>query len=209
MELLMTESSQLALERLRSTDNLQWYIIPILIFVIYVYLVEIEKGRWGAVLVGVIAYAVEFIWEMFNASILHFTQYAPLWSTPHGSSFLIYTGYNIEISALFAVAGIFVVKSLPADRKAKILGLPNRIVIPVILGLICVATEITLNLAGFLVWDYSWWIALTPVIYITPWFVTAYLYDNTTLRTKKITALVVVPLAICCHILFALVLQWI
>ena len=39
----MAESARLALAQLRDTSNFSWYIIPIFIFVFYVYSVEVEK----------------------------------------------------------------------------------------------------------------------------------------------------------------------
>jgi len=78
----MTDASVQALSVLRSTDNLQWYIIPLLVFVFYIYFVEIEKKNWSPVLLGLAFWATEFIWEMFNALILHFTEYSALWTTP-------------------------------------------------------------------------------------------------------------------------------
>ncbi|QUH27756.1 hypothetical protein [Vallitalea guaymasensis] len=39
----MTVSAKQGLEILRTTSNFQWYVIPILIIVIYIYAVEVEK----------------------------------------------------------------------------------------------------------------------------------------------------------------------
>lgn len=41
-----TESAQQALAILRDGSQFQWYVIPLLAFVFYVYTVEVEKRKW-------------------------------------------------------------------------------------------------------------------------------------------------------------------
>jgi len=57
----MTAASAQALSVLRSTENLQWYIIPLMVSVVYIYFVEIEKKNWSPVLLGLAFWATEFI----------------------------------------------------------------------------------------------------------------------------------------------------
>ena len=45
----MTDASLEALAKLRSPDYFQWYVIPLLAFVIYVYFSEIEKKNIGTI----------------------------------------------------------------------------------------------------------------------------------------------------------------
>ena len=49
----MTEASKRALEGLRDLSTVQWYVIPLLAVVFYIYVVEIKKarksGNWDAV----------------------------------------------------------------------------------------------------------------------------------------------------------------
>lgn len=210
----MTEASLQALRILRSPDHLQWYVVPLLVFVVYVYVAETARKNWSAVLLGICAWAAELIWEMFNASILHFSGYAPLWSTPGGgSAYVIYVGLNIEIAFFFAVAGVIVVKSLPADRGLKILGIPNRLLIPFGWGLLAVFVEVLLNRAGLLVWDYAWWswpnIWLIVAAYCLPWYGLAWAHDRLSLRAKAIGAGILPPAAILCHLMFACWLRWV
>lgn len=209
----MTESSIKVLSILRKTDNLQWYVVPLLIFVIYVYVVEIEKKNWSAVLLGICACASEFMWEMFNALILHFTNYAPLWTTPTNSAYVIYAGFNIEIAVLFATAAILLIKSLPEDKNKKIMSIPNRIFIPVIWGIICVIVETVLYKAGILVWDYWWWrwphIYLITLVYIAPWLLIAWAHDNLTTKVKIIGAILLPLVALICHVTLVVILKWI
>lgn len=209
----MTQASITVLENLRSTEQLSWYVVPLLIFVIYVYSVEMEKKNYSAVLLGIIGFSGELIWEMMNALVLHFTRFAPLWCTPGKSSFILYAGYNLEIGVFFALAPLLIIKMLPGDKKAKLLGLPNRLMVPLLLGITCVVIELLLNRAGILVWSYSFWsfpnIFLIALVYISPWFLVVYSHDKVRLEMKKLFALIVPCAALLCHVLFAEVLKWI
>jgi len=209
----MTEASKTVTGALRSTENLQWYVVPLLIFVIYIYVTEAERKNWHAFFLGIAVWAGELIWEMFNALILHFTQYASLWSTPGKSAYILYSGLNIEIGAFFAVAGIIVVKGLPEDTKVKILGVPNRIFMPVFWGVLSVTVEVLLNRAGLLVWDWWWWgwphLYLVVLAYMVPWFGITVAYDRMSLGSKKRWAAILVAAAAVCHLVFAVWLRWI
>jgi hypothetical protein len=212
-ETIMTESSKAVLEALRSTENLQWYVVPLLIFVIYVYVTEAERKNWHAFYIGIAVWAGELIWEMINALILHFTQFASLWSTPGKSAYILYSGLNIEIAAFFAVVGVILVKSLPEDRSVKIIGVPNRVFLPVFWGIISVTVEVLLNRAGLLVWDWWWWgwpnLYLVVAVYVIPWFGITIAHDRMSLQTKKRCAAVLVVSAVLCHCIFAVWLVWI
>ena len=209
----MTVESIQALSVLRSADNMQWYIIPLLTAVVYIYFVEVERKNWSPVILGLAFWAAEFTWEIFNALILHFTNYAPLWLTPGKSSFVIYAGLNIEISFFFAVYGLMVLKILPEDRNMKIMGIPNRFFIPTVLGLCGLFVEIILNRCNMLIWTYSFWkwpnLYLLAVGYCLPLLILAWLHDNLSLRAKKIFLVLMSALAITGHIVFAVILKWI
>lgn len=209
----MTSASQKVLSILRSTDNMQWYVVPLLIFVIYVYVAEAERKNWSVFYIGICTWAGELIWEMFNGLVLHFSGYAALWSTPGQSAYVLYAGLNIEIAAFFAVAGVIITKSLPEDRARKVMGIPNRIFLPVFWGLLAVTVETLLNQAGLLVWDYWWWkwphLWLIIFVYVSPWFLITWAYDNMSLATKKKWAAILVVSAAALHVLLAVVLKWI
>jgi len=209
----MTEASVQALSVLRSTGNMQWYVVPLLVSVFYIYFVEIEKKNWSPVLLGLTFWATEFIWEIFNALLLHVTDYSALWTTPGKSAFVIYAGLNIEISFFFAVYGLMVIKILPEDKHEKILGISNRIFIPAVLGLTGMFVEVLLNKADMLIWAYRFWdwpnVYLIAIAYVTPLLVLVWLHDNLTLRAKKMAVVLMSALAITCHIVFATILKWV
>jgi hypothetical protein len=152
--------------------------------------------------------------EIWNGLVFHFTNYAPLWGTPGKTAYLILIGLNIEICFMFAVAGIVFAKMLPADKKLKILGIPNRIFFAVVNAIFCVIVEIILNAADALTWEYSWWNARFPLLiflfgYLTFFLVSYRVFDMDTIR-KKINALsVIYGVDITVLILFGVILKWI
>ena len=99
---------------LRDPDRFHWATVTLLGFALYVYAVEIERGNWGAVLAGLAFWSVDWINEVVNALVLHFTDRAAIWTATGDTSYQILIGLNVEISLLFLVAGIVFVKQLPA-----------------------------------------------------------------------------------------------
>ncbi|MBI9078022.1 MAG: hypothetical protein JEZ02_21675 [Desulfatibacillum sp.] len=210
----MTEASIQALSLVRNPENMKWYVVPLIVIAIYMYIVDAEQKNWSAILLGLAFWAGEFVWEMFNALVLHFSGFAAMWSTPGGdSAYVIYAGLNIEIAFFFSVVGLMIVKALPEDKKLKILGVSNRILIPVGFGLLAVFVEVCLNQCNLLVWDYGWWrwpnIGLIVVVYCAPFYLIARLHDALSLRAKKIALAVTTSLAVVCHVLFATILGWV
>ncbi len=153
----MTEASRAALGILRDPSHLQWYVIPLLAFVIYVYAVEIEWCNWNTVLAGLAFYGLEWLLEIGNGLVLHFSGRSAIWTTPGNTSFLLLIGLTLEISMMFAVAGVVFAKLLPRDPRTRILGMPNRWFFVVANSVLCVFVEVLLNRAGILVWEYPWW----------------------------------------------------
>jgi len=209
----MTEAALSALENLRSTDHLSWYVIPLLTFVIYVYAAEVHKKNWHIVLTGLLFFLGEFAWEMFNALVLHLSGFSALWVTPGRSAYIVLAGLNVEIMSMFAVAGVILAKSLPEDEKLKIAGIPNRILIPLLWGLFCVFVEVLLNQAGMLIWDYWWWswphVYLIVFVYVAPFFLVRWIYDRLSLKTKTRGVYVLLAVDVAAWVLFVNILHWI
>lgn len=74
----MTEASRQMLAALRKTDNLQWYVVPLLLLIIYIYISEIEKKNTSAVYLGLYSLGSGWVLEIVNALVLHFTGRAAL-----------------------------------------------------------------------------------------------------------------------------------
>ncbi len=209
----MTEASINALENLRTINTFEWYVVPLLAVVIYVYSVEVRRGEWGRVLLGIGFFAGEFIWEMINALVLHFSEYSALWTVSGKSVFLVFVGLNLEIAFMFAMAPLVLFNCLPEDPHKKIFGISNRIVIPAGFGLFCVFVEVLLNRWGALVWAYRFWswphIWLIIVAYVAAFLFIVWYHDRFALRGKFVGAALAMIAAIICYRVFAVGLGWV
>jgi hypothetical protein len=107
------EATQQALQIFRSGSTFQWYVIPLLAFVIYIYFNEISKENWKGIAAGLSLYMVHWFFEIANALIQYFSGHA-LWTVPKGTAFLLLIGVGVELSLMFSVAGLVFSKILPA-----------------------------------------------------------------------------------------------
>jgi len=203
------EVTQQALSILRSGEFFQWYVITLLALVIYVYTNEISKKNWKGIAAGLALYAVHWFYEIINALIQHFSGHA-LWTVPAGTAFLLLIGVGIELSFMFAIAGLVLSKLLPADPKLKILGIPNRLLFAVGNAALFSIIEIFLVKTPAFAWVYPWWGAFPVFITVyIPFFLAAfYCYDW---KPKKQVAFIGTFFAIdvVALILFAGLLKWI
>ena len=127
----MTDSALQALSILRDGSQFKWYVIPLLAFVFYVYVIEVEKRNWNLVLAGLAFWGMDWFNEIINGVIFRVTGYAPVWGAPADTAYLIFVGLNIEIMFMFAVSGIIWTKMLLPNKEDKILGMPNRWVVAI------------------------------------------------------------------------------
>ncbi len=209
-----TESAQRALSILRDPGQFQWHVIPLLLLVLYVYANEIERRNWNVVFAGLALWGMDWFNEIWNALVFHFTQFAPVWGAPADTAFLLLVGLNIEISFNFAIMGIVVAKTLPADPATKILGVPNRWFVAVAASLFCVIVELFLNAAGALTWDYWWWNVRMPWLilafgYLTFFIVAFWVHDMPTVRAKARTVAAIYAFDAACLVVFGAALGWI
>lgn len=211
----MTDSALQALSILRKgSETFQWYVIPLLAFVFYVYVVEAERRNWNLVVAGLAFWGMDWFNEIWNSLVLHFTNYAPVWGAPGKTAFLILVGLNIEICFMFAVSGTIWCKMLLPDKKTRILGIPNRIFIAVAGAAFCVFVEYLLNAAGALTWEYPWWNRAAPWLiflfgYLTFFVVAFWVYDMPSWKAKLTSLAVIWGVDIAALILFIPVLHWI
>ena len=187
-----TEASVRALKILRDGSQFQWYVIPLLALVLYLYAVEIERKNWNLVFAGLALWGMDWFNEIWNGLVFHFTQYAPVWGAPARTAYLILIGLNIEICFMFAVAGLIVAKVLPADKTRPIFGMPNRLFIAVTASVFCVVVELLLNAVDALTWDYRWWNARVPWLiiifgYLHFFVVSFWVHDMQSIRKKAAT----------------------
>jgi hypothetical protein len=104
-------------ERLvRDPALFKWYAVTLLALVIYAYANEVERRRWVIVAAGAAVWLAGWFNEIVNALVLEATDRAPLWATTGPTAYQFLVGLNLEISFMFAIAGIVYAKLLPADR---------------------------------------------------------------------------------------------
>ena len=178
MNLNQPELTQKALDILRNPETFQWYFIPLLAFVVYIYFNEIAKKNWKGVAAGLSLYMVHWLFEIANALIQHFSGHA-LWTVPEGTSYLLLVGVGWELSMMFAVAGLIFSKILPEDPKQKILGINNRVLFAVANAAFFSIFEIFLATTPAFHWVYPWWGAFPVFITVyIPFFLAAnFAYD--------------------------------
>lgn len=209
-----TEFASQALSNLRNPALFQWYVIPLFAFVVYVYAAEIERKNWNLVFAGLALWGMDWFNEIWNSLVFHFTNYAPVWGAPGKTAYLILIGLNIEICFMFAIGGIVFAKMLPADKKMRIFGVPNRIFFAVVNSIFCVIVEIFLNAADALTWDYAWWSAKFPLLivlfgYLHFFLVAFWVFDMESVRKKIKTVGLIYSVDAVAIILFGFILKWI
>lgn len=210
----MTVSSEQALSILRDPSQFQWYLIPLLLVIIYIYHNEARLKNWSSIFAGLALWGCDWFNEIWNALVFHFTEFAPVWGAPAKTAYLILIGLNIEICMMFSIMGVACTIMLPEDRKLKILGVSNRWFFLVLFTTLAVIVEMILNALGALTWDYPWWSTRFPwLIWIAGYFyfflVAFWVYDMKTIRAKAITVAAILGIDLACLIVFMGVLKWI
>lgn len=211
---MATDAARRASALLRDGSQFQWHVIPLLLLVLYVYANEIERRRWDVVFAGLALWGADWLNEIANALYFRADGYAPAWSTPAGSSYVLLVGLNLEISLMFAVMGVVVAKTLPKEPTLRILGLPNRWVVALAASMFCVLIEMWLNAIGALVWDHWWWSARVPwLIFVVGylWFFAFafWVHDLPTTRQKARVVAALLTFDVALLAVFGAVLRWI
>jgi hypothetical protein len=209
MRLNHPEATDKALSILRDPSNFQWYVIPIFAFVVYIYLAEIGKKNWKGVAAGLSLYAVHWFFEIGNALIRHFSGHA-LWTVPTGTSYLLLVGVGIELSLMFAGAGLILSKLLPEDPAAKVLGINNRIFFAIANAALYSIIEIFLAATPAFVWVYPWWGAIPVFIAVyIPFFVVSFLCYDWKPKVQRAVIGAIFGVDAIALIVFAGILDWI
>jgi len=210
----VTDFTREAQDLLRDPAAFEWYVVTLLILVMYAYANEFQHRRWSVIFAGITLWLADWINEIINSLVLHFTDRAAIWTVTGETAYLVLIGLTIEISMMFALAGIVYAKVLPADPRAKLLGMPNRLTIGLGFSVFAVFVEVLLHETGYFHWEYWWWntpFVLPIVVFGYLWFfmVAAWVYDRPDDRSRlrivgAMAAIVAVSL-----LLFGPVLGWI
>lgn len=174
---------------IRDPSLFKWYAVALLAFVIYAYANEVERRRFDVIAAGLAVWFADWFNEIVNSLVLQVSDRAPLWATTGPTAYQFLVGLNIEISFMFAVAGIVYAKLLPADRRLRVLGMPNRLAVALGLSLVSVAVELFLHETGTFHWHYWWWntpFVVLIVVFGYLWFYlfAAWVYDAPTERSR-------------------------
>lgn len=212
---MVAASAAQAQALLRDPAHFQWTLIPLLLLVLHAYNEQRAAGRWSVVFGGLAFWLMDWVNEILNGLVLHFSGYAPIWATPGGaSSLLLLVGLNVEISLMFAVMGLLAVRMLPTDPALKVCGMPNRWLLAGVSAALCVLVECWLNHIGALRWSWPFWTARAPwliwALGYLPFFLVAYaVHDMRTLRRQALTVAGLAAVVLLALGLFAGVLGWI
>lgn len=157
----MTEATKAALNGLRNLSTLQWYVIPLLAFLFYIYAKEIHKARrmrnWDVVLCGATIFGLDFFNETWNGWVMVLTGRSAFWTAPGPTALRTMVGWNIEIMFMFAILGIIYYYSLSETQDKKILGINEKWFVGIVYTIFCVFIECMLNLGDLLIWEYPFW----------------------------------------------------
>ena len=158
----MTDASRLALTGLRDLHTLQWYVIPALAVVFYIYAVEVKaarrSGAWDAVFAGVTLFGMDFVNETLNGWILNLSGRSALWTAPGPTALRTMVGWNLEIMFMFAISGIVFFHSLSdGDGRTVLARRGEAWALAAAYSAFCVLIELGLNAGGLLVWEYPFW----------------------------------------------------
>jgi hypothetical protein len=208
-----TDATLKAERLVRDPSQFKWYAVALLAFVIYAYANEVERGRFDIIAAGLAVWLADWFNEIINSLVLQASNTAPLWASTGPTAYQFLIGLNVEISFMFALAGIVYVKLLPPDRSVRILGMPNRLAVALGLSIVSVAVELFLHASGTFHWHYWWWnTPFVPLIVILGylWFYlfAAWVYDAPTSRQRwtRVGGLAIIDVAM--GLVFGVVLGW-
>jgi len=208
------EATAQALAILRKGDRFNLYVIFLLVVVLYIYFSEFNKKNYKAIVAGLTLYGIHWFVEIINAIIQHISGHA-LWTVPDGTAYLIFVGVGIELSLMFAIAGIVQSKLLPDDPKEKMFSLgrfnvPKPLAIGIGNALFASIIEIFLIFTNTFVWVWEWWNAATVFIFVyIPFFVvSAYSYYWKP-KTQRNVILLLILVNVGLVIIFGFILGWI
>ncbi len=100
-------------QAMQDPKQLKWYIVPLFVITLYLIFTEIKNKNYSLVLGAAAFWLMDVFNETWNAMV-YATTGQPVWgtTTAGGSALQILVGYNIEISFMFFVCGMFACKLL-------------------------------------------------------------------------------------------------
>jgi hypothetical protein len=173
--------------------------------VVYAYATEVERRRFDIVAAGLAVWLADWFNEIVNALVLQASGRAPLWASTGPTAYQFLVGLNVEISFMFALAGIVYAKLLPPRG--------GRFVLALGLSIVSVAVEVFLRAAGVFHWHWWWWnVGSLPVIvvfgYLWFYLFAAWVFDAPTARKRWTRLGGLAAIDITMAIVFGVILGW-
>jgi len=154
---MLSDASRAALAQLRDPATFNWTIVYILILTGFLYAGEVQARRWNVIAAGLALWFADWINEILNSAVMHWTGQAPLWVETGPTAYQILVGLNAETTFLFLIYGMVYAKMLPEDRNASIFGMNGRLAIAIGISVFSVIVELVLNGIGVLNWYWTFW----------------------------------------------------
>lgn len=216
----MTEATVRALDGLRDLDTIKWYVIPMLAFVFYIYVREIEEakktGNWEAVFAGLTIFGMDFFNETWNGWVMILTGRSAFWTAPGETALRTMVGWNIEIMFMFSIMGIIYYHSLTREKMVRILGIPEKWAMAIGYSAFCVFVECLLNKGGHLVWEYTFWersfkgvILIFLIGYFHFFVASIFVMSLKTTKSKLITICTIYTIAVIMNVIGMGVFKWV
>lgn len=171
----------------RSTDNFNWSTIFMLAIVVFIYWDVVYKKEYKMLIAGISLYSVHWLCEICNALIAKIFGY-PLWAVTNDStSYILLIGVSVELSFMFAIAGMVAWRMLQSIKKEKVLGLPAKWFVVISMSILFSLIEIFLHSTGKFIWVYPWWGALLVCVTVyVPFFIAAIFVPDASPKFQKI-----------------------
>lgn len=171
----------------RSTANFHWGTIFMIAVVVFIYGYLLSKKEYKLVIAGLSLYSVHWLCEICNALIAKIWGY-PLWAcTNDSTSYLLLIGVSVELSMMFALAGMCAYQMLPVDKSKKFLHLNIRWWVVIAMSVLFSCVEIFLASTGKFLWVYPWWGALLVCVTVyVPFFIAAVFVPDAPVKFQKI-----------------------
>lgn len=107
-------------ECLQDPTTMKWYIVPLFVIMTYFIATELRNRNFN-VLMGAAAYWLADVFNETWNSMVYACTGQPVWGTTAagGSAFQILIGYNIEISIMFFILGMYACKLLKVSSDSE------------------------------------------------------------------------------------------
>lgn len=187
MRLNYPEATEDALRVMRSGLLFEWYAVPVVFGVVYLYVDAWRKGRRKAIAASLALVLLFWSWQIVNGLFQHVTGHA-LWTVPGDTALLLFVGTPIEMLVTVAAAGLLLMSLLPEDPRLALGHINNRLFFTAMGAASFAALESLLARTLAFVWVYPWWGGLSAflLVYMPIFTAAIYCYDWKPIRQVRL-----------------------